>query len=408
MNLYRLFCLFAVLAPGAASAQDWSQFRGSGGQGVTDVRSAPLEWSDDSENIAWKSPIAGLGWSSPVVDGNEIWLTSADEEGLSLRVICLDLKTGKELRNVEVFTRDEPAKVHRKNSHASPTPILEEGRVYVHFGTYGTACLSRQGEVLWTAKFDYNHVHGPGGSPAIAGDVLIVICDGGDVQFVAGLDKNTGKELWRTPRPKNPSRKFAFSTPLVIEVKDQIQAVCPGAGGVSSYDPNTGKQLWRVDYPEGYSVTPRPAFAQGLVFVSSGFNRPTLYAIDPSGRGQITESHVTWSTDRAAPHSPSPLVVGEELYIVSDRGVATCLDAKTGESLWQERIGGNFSASPVFAAGRIYLLSETGETTVIAPGAAYKKLATNKLTGQTLASPAFLEGAMLLRTDTHLVRVNAE
>ncbi|QDU97472.1 outer membrane protein assembly factor BamB family protein [Lignipirellula cremea] len=406
MSVSRVFFLSLLCLPLPALAQEWPQFRGPGGQGLSQVQAAPLTWSEDSANIAWKVPIAGLGWSSPVVADGRIWLTTASEDGASLRLISLDLETGRELQNVEVLHLETVGRIHNKNSHASPTPVLEDDRVYVHFGNYGTACLTTAGEPVWRTKIDYPHVHGPGGSPVVYQDVLIIICDGSSEPFVTGLDKRTGEELWRTARPENDGKKFAFSTPLLIEVDGVPQAVCPGAGGVSSYNPLTGEELWRVDYPGGYSVTPRPAYGSGLVFVSSGFNRPVLYAIRPTGRGNVSETHVAWTTDRGAPHSPSPLVVDDALYLVSDRGVAVCLDAKTGEQVWQERVGGNYSASPLLAAGRIYALSEEGVTTVFAAGKEYKELAVNTLPGRTLATPAPIEGALLLRTDTHLYRIN--
>lgn len=389
---------------------DWPQFRGPDGQGHSSVKRLPLRWSEDAANITWKVPIEGLGWSSPVVKGGRIWLTTATDDGRSLRAVCLDAKTGRTLRDVEVFRRDDAGKIHGKNSHASPTPILADGRVYVHFGSYGTACLDEKtSDVVWRQTLEYKPVHGPGGSPVLQGGLLVVNCDGGDRQFVAALDAASGDVRWKTERPANSyGKKFAFSTPLAIDVGGRAQIVSPGAGGVSSYDPASGREVWRVDYSEGYSVVPRPVFGHGLLFVSSGFDRPSLYAIRADGRGNVTDTHVAWTESKGAPHSPSALLVGDELYFLSDRGVATCVDARSGERHWQERLGGNFSASPLYAAGRIYALDERGTTTIFAPGKKYKELAVNKLPGRTLATPAPVEGALLLRTDTHLFRIEAE
>lgn len=408
MFAIRAFVLTALLCS-YVNAGDWPQFRGPTGQGHADARRLPLAWSEDSDNIAWKAEIDGKGWSSPAVYGERIWLTTAVDEGRSLRAICLGAADDKIVHNVEIFQREEPGRIHAKNSHASPTCWIDQSGIYVHFGTYGTAKLSHAGEVLWRRQIDYRHVHGPGGSPVVVDDRLIFSCDGGKEQFVCALDCATGEVVWRTPRPENAyQKKFAFCTPLAIEVAGQTQVVSPGAGGVSAYDPATGREIWRVDYPEGYSVVPRPVFGHGLLFVCTGFDRPGVLAIRPDGNGDVTESHVAWSRTKGAPLDPSPLLVGDELYLVSDRGVASCLDARTGEVYWTQRIGGNFSASPVYGAGRIYLLDEQGKTTVIAPGTEFKKLAENQLPGRTLASLAVVEGALLLRTDTHLYRIDAE
>jgi outer membrane protein assembly factor BamB len=397
--------LLLCLVPLPLAAQDWPQFRGPDGQGRADVRNLPVEWSDGSANVVWKSPVRGLGWSSPVVQENEVWVTTADEEGRSLRAVCFDARDGRQLHDVEVFRQESPGSVHTKNSHASPTPVLTGELVFVHFGAFGTACLSREGKVLWRRKLEYNHVHGPGGSPLLSGELLIINCDGGDAAFVVALDAKTGDEVWRSDRPENPNKKFAFSTPLPVNVSGQTQVVSAGAGGVAGYDPRSGRELWRVDYPGGYSVVPRPVFGRGLVFLSSGYDQPVLYAIRPNGGGNVTETHVAWTQERNAPLNPSPLLVGEELYVVSDRGVAMCLDAQNGEIHWQQRLGGNFSASPLFGDGKIYFQNETGETTVISPGKEYQELAVNTLPGRTLATPALVEGAIILRTDTHLYRI---
>jgi outer membrane protein assembly factor BamB len=241
------------------------------------------------------------------------------------------------------------------------------------------------------------------------GEALVIDCDGAAEPFVVALDRKTGAIRWKTPRePSSEPKKFAFCTPLAIEVGKTTQVICPAAGGVTSYDPATGRAIWQVKYPGGYSVVPRPVFGHGLVFLSSGFDRPTLLAIRPDGKGDVTESHVAWRYMKAAPKSPSPLLVGDELYMVSDDGLAACLDAKTGKVHWEERLGGAHSASPVHAAGMIYFLSEDGATTVLKPERTFTKLAKNEVKGRTLASLAPVEGALFLRTDTQLLRIEAD
>jgi outer membrane protein assembly factor BamB len=253
-------------------------------------------------------------------------------------------------------------------------------------------------------RLDYNHGHGPAGSPALYGDMLIISCDGRSQQFIVALDKHTGKIVWKRDRPDG---RHAYSTPLVIQVDGKSQVVSTGGDRVNAYVPLTGEKIWEARYV-GYSLVPRPVYGHGLVYICSGFDPPaTLYAIRPDGQGDVTDSHVVWTLKRGVPLTPSPLLVGDELFIVSDRGIAACLDARTGSQHWRQRIGGNFSASPVYAAGRIYLLNEDGGTTVIAAGPRFKRLAMNQLEGRTLASIAVSDGAIYLRTDKHLYRIES-
>jgi outer membrane protein assembly factor BamB len=369
----------------------------------------PATWSE-TEHVAWKVPLDGLGWSSPVVAEGRIYLTTAVERGgdaRTLRALCLDARTGRTIWDKEVFQQRGPAEKHGKNSHASPTPLVEAGRVYVHFGPHGTACLTTEGEVVWsTQQLKYGPRHGNGGSPALAGDLLIICCDGWDAQYVVGLDKGSGRIRWKTPRETSPAKGFSFSTPLVIEANGQSQAVCPGSDAVFAYDAATGDELWRVDY-DGYSVIPRPVFAEGLVFVSSGYDRAELIAIDPVGRGNVTQTHVKWRTTRNAPHSASPLAVGTELYFVSDDGVARCVDARTGEEHWRKRLGGNYSASPTYADGKVYFQDEHGTATVVQAGTEGEELARNTFAdgARTFASYAVADDALFIRSETHLYRI---
>ena len=398
--MYLSFFFLILLQLTKGRAEDWPQFRGPDGQGHSSDRGLPLRWSE-TENIAWKVPIPGRGWSSPVILGEHIWLTTGVDEGRSLRALRLHGVTGRVLQDVEVFHKDNPGRIHAKNSHASPTPILEENRVYVHYGAHGTACLSSDGRILWKTELKYEHGHGPGGSPVLFQDLLIVSCDGTDVQYMVALDKQTGKIRWKRFR----RGRMAYSTPLVIRVEGVDQVVSTGGDGVVAYNPLSGEEIWWLRY-DGFSNVPRPVFGLGLVFICSGFDPPPfLYAIRPNGSGDVTQTHVVWSRKRGVPLNPSPLLVDEELYIVSDRGIATCLNARTGRTYWRQRLGGDFSASPIYADGRIYFLNEEGETTVISAGTQFKKLATNLLDGRTLSSMAVSGKSIYLRTDRYLYRI---
>ncbi|MBT5017308.1 MAG: PQQ-binding-like beta-propeller repeat protein [Planctomicrobium sp.] len=399
-----IFCLLSQ-----TTMADWKEFRGPTGQGEVTGAKLPVSWSD-TDNVLWKSELEGLAWSSPVIVGDQVYLTSAvniGEEQLSLRLLSVDLSTGDVNWDKEVFELEGKVKIHKKNSHASPTPIIEDDRIYVHFGPYGTACLSLKGEVIWKQKLEYKPVHGNGGSPALAGDVLVICCDGGDKQFVIGLDKSNGEILWNSNRDTDPKKGFSFSTPLIIEVDGQVQAVCPGSDAVFAYDPKTGDEIWRCDYPGGYSVTPRPVYGQGLVFVCTGFNKPLLLAIDPAGSGNVTETHLKWELDRQMPHSPSPILVGEELYVVSDSGIASCIEAKTGEIHWQERVEGKYSASPTAANGLVYFQDEEGTTVVVKAAKEFEEVSRNSIGSneRTFASFAVEGNSLLLRSENHLYRI---
>lgn len=386
----------------------WPQFRGPRGDGHSDAEGLPLTWSE-TEHVRWKTPISGEGWSSPVVLGSQIWLTTALEDR-SLRAIAVDRETGRVIHDVELFRPEKFAEKHGTNSYASPTPVIEAGRVYVHFGTYGTACLdTATGNIFWkNDELKIEHQVGPGSSPVLFGDRLIVNYDGFDTRFVAAFDKQTGKVAWKKDRPaplnEDGSINKAFSTPLVLKAGGRVQAVSPGAQKVVSYDPTTGKELWQVTYP-GFSNVPRPVFGHGLVFVGTGYMKPEMWAIRPDGTGDVTDTHVAWKFSKQAPTKSSPLLVGDELYLINDNSVATCLDAKTGKELWVQRFGGGYSASPVFADGRIYFFGEDGKSRVIQPGREYKELTLNQLDGKFMASPAIAGRAFFLRTATHLYRV---
>ena len=395
-----------VLHASDARAQDWPQFRGPTGQGDSAARGLPVEWSD-SRNIAWKTAVPGRGWSSPVVAHGRVWLTTATSEGrdASLRLMAYALESGQEALNVEVFRLRNATLLNEKNSHASPTPVVDGERVYVHFGSEGTAAVTISGEIVWKTRLRYETQHGGGGSPIVYGDLLIVSCDGFDDAFVVALDKNTGKQRWKTYRRRPWSQ--AYTTPLMIRVGEREEVVSVGAHHAAAYDPANGKEIWRVSYGDGFSNVPRPVSGHGLVFITTGFQQPALLAVRPDGSGDVTRSHVSWTLQRAAPLTPSPLLAGDELYIVNDAGIASCLDARTGKVHWIQRLGGTFSASPILADGRIYFLSEDGVTTVLAPGPTFQLLATNSLPGPALASMAVSEGSFYLRTASYLYRITA-
>jgi outer membrane protein assembly factor BamB len=312
--------------------------------------------------------------------------------------------------NSEVFHVRSIDPLNPKNTRASPTPIVDGDRVYVHFGADGTAAIKTTGEILWKTRFDYQSQHGDGGSPVLHGDLLILSCDGDDVAFVVAVEAGTGRIRWKTPR-RQPFGQ-AYSTPLVIRVGDREQLISVGAYRTVAYDPATGREIWRVSYPvrfpDGFSNVLRPVYAAGLVFISGGFNIPSFIAVRPDGAGDVTNTHVAWTLMRGVPLTPSPLVVGDDLYLVSDNGIASCLDARTGRPYWQRRLNGNFSASPIHADGRIYFLSEDGMAIVIEPGREFREVAVNRLDGFTLASMAVSEGSIFVRSDTHLYRIGAK
>jgi outer membrane protein assembly factor BamB len=399
-----LSLLLALTWSGAVTpADDWPQFRGPSGQGQSAETGLPIAWSE-SQNVVWKTPVPGRGWSSPVVAGGRVWVTtSVDGKGASLRAMAFDVASGREAVNVEVFRLRSADLTNPKNSHASPTPVVEGDRLYVHFGAEGTAALTTSGEIVWTARFPYDSQHGNGGSPVLYGDLLIFSCDGSNDAFVVALDKRTGKVRWKTSR-RQPWDQ-AYSTPLVIRAGDRDQLVSVGAYRAAAYDPQTGKEIWRVSYADGFSNVPRPVFGHGLVYIATGFQQPSLLAVRADGAGDVTKTHISWTLKRGAPLTPSPLLVGDELFVVNDAGIASCLDAKTGATHWVQRLGGAFSASPVFADGRIYFLSEEGTSTVLAPGKEFRQLAAGALDGAILASMAVSERSIFIRTNTHLYRI---
>jgi len=410
--IYRwMLTIVLCLTTSILSAENWPQFRGPEGNGHSMADSLPTDWSA-TQNIVWKNDNVGEGWSSPVVWGNRIYLTCArplvdsevNEENQNTRdlfALCLNADNGDTLWEKKVFsqTPELAQRIHKKNSHASPTPIVDGQHLWVHFGAQGTACLTIEGNIVWKRNdIRYRMQHGNGGSPVIVDDILFFSCDGSDKAFVITLDKMTGKTRWTQDRPpvENP-RTFSFNTPLVITVDGRQQILSQGSDILTAFDPQTGEEIWWFKY-DGYSVIPKPVYAHGLVFLCTSYNNSKLHVVRPNGQGDVTETHEVWNAPKVAPHTPSPLVVGDELYMVNDKGIATCHDAKSGKLHWRERIGGNYSASPLFGDGHIYFLSEQGVATVIKPGQEYNEVAKNELGERTLSSCGVYEDGLLIRS----------
>ncbi len=402
-----LLSLFMLLS-GELIAGDWSQFRGPNSDGHATGPATPMEWSE-TKNIVWKVPIAGLGWSSPAIGDGKVYLTTAVSkgEGLSLHAVAVDTATGKTLWDREVRTIDKAPAIHAKNSHASPTPVVRNGSVFVHFGALGMARLAaNDGAIQWSCNdLDYPPMHGSGGSPILHDGKLFIACDGSSKPFVAAVDAETGKVAWKRPRSVDARISHSFVTPTMTMVDGKAQMLAPGPDHFAAYDLATGDELWRVRAP-GWSVVPQPTVGHGLVIYNHDYDNPELYAVKLGGKGDVTDTNIVWRLKRGAPSTPSMLLVGEELYFVSDKGIASCVDAKTGESHWMERLGGNFSASPIYANGRILFLNETGQATWVALGKKFMELGKNEVPGRTLATPAFADGAMYLRTDEYLYKVS--
>lgn len=402
-------------APTAPTAPSWPEFRGADAQGHSDATKLPLTWSPTS-HIAWKAPIAGIGWSSPVVAGTRIFLTSALPVGgvedpkadRSLHAMSIDATNGKPVWDVELFKVTAP-RAHRKNSHASPTPIFEDKKLYVHFGHLGTACLDAlTGKTIWsTQEFAYSPVHGNGSSPVLFEDLLIFNADAETEPKVIALDKATGKMRWTFARQSEAKKKFSFCTPLLIDVNGQKQLITPGSGVVNALNPKDGTEIWHFNYDQGYSVVPRPIYVHGMIYLSSGYDKPVLYAIkvDEASKGDVTNSHLGWTIDKAAPHNPSMAVIGDELYFVADNGILTCADAKTGAIHYSERCTGPISASLLAADGKLYLQDEKGLGVVVKPGKTFSILAKNDLAEHSLASYAVIGSDLLIRTEGNLYRI---
>ena len=417
-----LVLLSALTMPGLA---DWPDFRGPqqnghvNPPGQTNAVGLPLHWSESS-NVVWKIPIPHKGWSTPVILSRQIWLTSATADGKDFFAVCVDADSGKMLFNERVFHCDAPEPLgNNLNGYASPSPVIESGRVYVHFGTYGTACLDTSNfKVLWKRDdLPCRHFRGPGSSPVLFGDLLILTMDGIDLQYVVALDKQTGKTVWKTdrsanwddleadgqPRAGGDFRK-AYSTPLIVESGGKPQMLSIGSKAAYSYDPRTGREIWKINH-QGFSGATRPLFAKGVAYFSTGHGKGEMQAVKTDGQGDVTGTHILWRNNRGFPKMPSPVLVNDLLFMVNDSGIASCLEAATGKELWQERIGGEYAASLLYADNRIYCFSQQGKVTVLKPSGTFELLARNELADGFMASPAVDGKALILRTKTNLYRI---
>ncbi|UCF15086.1 MAG: PQQ-binding-like beta-propeller repeat protein [Phycisphaerales bacterium] len=423
-----IYLIVSVMLPAHAASSDWPEFRGPHGNGLASTTGSPgslgqpIHWSD-TENIVWKTPIPFAGWSTPVITDWRIWLTTATLKGHDFFVICVDADSGEILLNRRLFHADDPEPLGNPlNCYASPSAVVEPGRVYVHFGTYGTACLDTGTfEVLWKRDdLPCRHFRGPGSSPVLFRNLLILTMDGVDVQYLVALDKATGQTVWKTDRTadwndlgddgkpiaEGDFRK-AYSTPLIIDAGGKTQMITVGSKALYGYDPTNGRELWKVCTP-AYSGAARPVYGGGIAYMISGFGKTELLAIRVDGEGDVTDSHVVWRTKRSVPRTPSPVLVDDLLFTINDTGTVMCLDAATGREVWKQFIRGNCAASPICADGRIYTFNRDGKATVLRAARKYEVLATNELDSGFMASPAVSGKALFLRTKTHLYRIESD
>jgi len=428
MRVTPFLVALTALQLGAAET-NWPEFRGPNGNGVSTSTNLPLRWSEQ-QNVKWKTPIHGKAWSSPVIWGQQVWLSTATADGHELFAVSVDPDTGRVLQDLKLFDVAKPQFCIPFNSYASPTPVIEAGRLYVTFGSAGTACLDTQtGRVLWTRRdIECNHFRGAGSSPILYGNLLFLNFDGSDHQFIVALDKQTGRTVWQKQRSidfqdlgpdgqpeQGGDYRKAFATCQVATFDGRTMLLSPGSKALYAYDPLSGSELWRVEERSSYSSATRPVTGHGLVFLPTGFASGQVLAIRPGKPGEVLDAkvpgpssmqlQVVWKTKKNAPKKPSLLLLGDLLYANEDNGAVTCWEATTGKVIWSERVGGHYSASPLAAGDHIYLFSEEGKTTVLAAGRDFKKLAENQLGDGFMASPAVTGNALFLRSRSCLYRV---
>ena len=414
MRISVIGLIVGLFAFAALGSDNWPDFRGPTFNGRSDVVGVPIKWSE-TQNVKWKTAIHDRGWSSPVIWGDQIWITTADKDGHKMYAVCVSFGSGQIIYDVDVFDEPDPHRINTRNSYATPSPVVEEGRAYVHFGTFGTACLdTKTGKILWQRRdLNCEHMQGPVSSPVLFGDLVIVHLDGTDVQYIAALKKSNGETVWRTDRPKEwyatvePIVRKAYTTPLIAELGGKLQMISNGAQSCHSYDPRTGQELWCVWYGDDSTIS-RPVANKELVFVNTGLIHPKLWAIRPDGKGNVSDTHVVWKIEKDIPAESSPVIVEDLIYIVSDRGVANCIEAKTGKIIWQEQLEGEYGASPVYADGCVYFFNKEGRTIVIKHGRAFVVVATNQLGDGFMASPAIVGRSLILRSKTHLYRIEKQ
>jgi outer membrane protein assembly factor BamB len=419
----RTIALVLTLLTGFAHAEEnWPQFRGPTGQGHSDAKDLPLIWSE-TQNVKWKAAVHGKGWSSPVVWGSQVWLTTATEDGQGRFALCFDRETGKVVHDLKLVTDPAPNPIFKNfNSYASPTPVIEEGRIYVTFGAAGTFCVdTKGGNVIWRREdIKVNHYRGAGSSLFLYEGLLYLNFDGSDAQFIVALDKSTGDTVWRKDRsvdykdldPKTGMPKTegdyrkAFSTDRIITVNGKPALISTGSVATYAYEPKTGEEIWRWEHPSYHSCGATPVFADGMIYHNPGFGTGGLFAVKPDGKGVLPKENVLWSIKKDVPTRPSVLFVDGRIYMASDVGIATCVEAATGKVLWSQRIKGKQAASPIYADGRIYFFGEQGTTTVLQPGGEFKVLAENTLEdGAVMGSPAVAGKAIFVRTKSNLYRL---
>ncbi len=401
-----LFLIFSTVL--TLPAAQWNQFRGPNGAGKTDA-DLPLTLGEGN-NVKWKTPMPGKAWSSPVVWGDQIWFTNAEPDGHKLWAVCLDAGTGKVVHNKLVFEIAKPQKSPvAMNSYASSTPVIEAGRVYVTFGAHGTACLdTKTAKTIWQRQDDElycDHFRLPASSPILSGDTLFLQFDGADKQFVVALNKKDGETKWLHKRAfdfgtDNGDRKKAYGTPALITSGGRKQLITPAAVATEALDPDTGKLLWTAR-TGGMNASGIPQFGHGLVFVNNGMG--SMSAIRPNKKDNLD---AVWSTRRNVAKKSSMLVHGDYIYMVADNGVATCLEAKTGKSIWSERLNaGEFAASPILCGNRIYCFGIKGNAVIFAAAPKFKILSQGKYEAGFMASPAVTGNALILRTKSAVYRV---
>jgi outer membrane protein assembly factor BamB len=425
-HAFAAFLLAIVsLAAGASARADWPEFRGPTEDGkVAGNRGLPLHWSE-TENVKWKTAIPNRGWSTPVILDHQIWLTDATVDGHDFYAVCVDEDTGKVKFNLPLFHSDNPEPLGNgssMNCYATPTAVLEPGRVYVHFGAFGTACLDTQtGKVLWKRDdLKCKSYRGPSSSVVSFGNLIILTFDGADLQYLAALDKKTGRTVWKTDRSvpwndqvgavtqmvREGDHRKAHSTPLIVRDGGSPLMLSSGAKAAYGYDPMTGKELWRVQFND-FSSAPRPVYGDGIAYFVTGMTKHELLAVKTDGKGDITDTGIKWRLGQHIGVYASPLLIDGLIYSAVAESFVTCVDTSTGEVVWTERIGGNYAASPVYADGRMYFFSEDGSTTVLKPGRTFESLAKNTLDDGFMASPAVDGKAFYLRTRSSLYRIEA-
>lgn len=407
--------LIVLWVGGSAWSQaEWPDWRGPAQDGSVQSNALPLTWSEN-ENISWKTPIHDTGFSTPVIWGEQIWLTTAKKDGTALYAIAVDRKSGSILHDLSVFQVDEPQRINPLNSYATPSAAIESGRVYVHYGTFGTACIDTEsGQVLWRrTDLNCDHMQGPASSPVIYEDLIIVTLEGTDKQFIAALDKKTGDTVWIYNRPAELYTdeiqgvyKKSYQTPVFVEINGRTQMVSNGALLVTGHDPKTGHEIWRVRYRDDSTIS-RILHGYGLLFVNTGGSpgATELWAVRQGAEGDVTDTHVVWKMTKEAPHESSPVLVGDLIYSVSERGIVICTEATTGNQVWTQELKGDYWASLLATPDRIYMPGKKGTTVVFAAGREYRELATNELDGEILASPAVAGTALFLRTTSHLYKI---